>query len=243
MGSSVATTPASFMAWMPRGGDVEQVIGRPGAHLRGDQRAAALREFVGVDARLQAVPLAGLQNLLGLVRRVDAGLAEDVAPLGEAVARRGRDHLADELVDVEPAVRAVLDRDLVGAHERRAPGRSDAPRSSRRMTRSIFSSASGCRPYPLLASARRRAAAQHLVEPRARGRGQVVLGGLARGAHGGEDAAALGGDLGVGGAGEAAAELLAPIAAEHDVRVRIDEARHDRAARGVDDASRRTRRA
>ena len=34
---------------------------------------------------------------------------------------------------------------------------------------------------------------------------------------------------------EPAAQLVAPIAGEDDVRVRIDEARHDGAAAGVDD--------
>ena len=99
--------------------DVEQVVGRSRAHLGGHQRAAALREFVGMDARLQAVAHAGLEDLLRFLGREDAGLAEDVAPLGEPVARRGRDHLPHELVDVEAPVRAVLDGDLVGAHEGR----------------------------------------------------------------------------------------------------------------------------
>ena len=46
-----------------------------------------------------------------------------------------------------------------------------------------------------------------------------------------QDAAALAGDLCVARAGEPPAQLVAPIAGEHDVRVRIDEARDDRARR------------
>ena len=224
------------------GGDVQQVVSRSGAHLRGDKRAAAFRQFVGMDAGLEAVPLAGLQDLLGLVGRVDACLAEDVAPLGEAVTGRGRDHLPDELVDVEPAVRPVLDRNLMGPHERRdqlermlrVEPADDAQHLELRVR---------LQPVPALGLARRRAAAEHLVQPGPGGRGQAVLGGLARGAHRGEDAAALGGDLGVGGAGKAAAELLPPVAAEHDVGVRVHEARHHRAARCLDDRRAGARRA
>ena len=50
-----------------------------------------------------------------------------------------------------------------------------------------------------------------------------------------EDAAAVGGDVRVAGAGQPAAQLVAPIAGEHDVRVRIDEPGHDGAALGIDD--------
>ena len=46
-----------------------------------------------------------------------------------------------------------------------------------------------------------------------------------------------GGDLRVGGAAEPAAQLVAPIAGEHRMRVGVDEARHDREAAPVDDAA------
>ena len=65
--------------------------------------------------------------------------------------------------------------------------------------------------------------------------GELFIGGCARGDDRAEDAAALGGDLRVGRAGQPAAQLLAPIAGEDDVRVGIDEAGHDGAAVRVDD--------
>ena len=187
-----------------------------------------------MNAGLQAVALARLENLLRFVGREDACFAEDVTPLGKAVARRGRDHLAHELVDVEAAVRAVLDRDLVRAHERRDQldlvlGVQPADGAQH------FQLGIGLEAVPALGLARRRAAAQHLVEARPGGRHQFVLGGLARGADGGEDAAPFGGDLGIGRACEPAPEFLAAIPGEDDVCVRIDEAGHDRAAGGVDD--------
>ena len=52
---------------------------------------------------------------------------------------------------------------------------------------------------------------------------------------GAEDAAAVGGDLRVGRAGQAPSQFVAAIAGEHGVGVRIDEAGHDGAAERVDD--------
>jgi len=49
-----------------------------------------------------------------------------------------------------------------------------------------------------------------------------------------ENAAAVGGDLGVGRAAQAPAQLGAPVSGEHDVRVRVDEPGHDGAAVCVD---------
>ena len=75
---------------------------------------------------------------------------------------------------------------------------------------------------------------EHLGQPRPREIDQLVLARRARGRHGFHDAAATGRDLGVGGAGETAPQLVTAIAGEHEMRVRIDEARHDRAALAVD---------
>ena len=58
----------------------------------------------------------------------------------------------------------------------------------------------------------------------------AVVGRRARRDDGAEDAAAFGGDLGVGRAGQPAAQFVAAVAGEDDVRVRIDEAGHDGAA-------------
>ena len=57
----------------------------------------------------------------------------------------------------------------------------------------------------------------------------------ARGDDAADDAAAVGGDLGVGRAGEPPPQLVAAIAGEHRVGVGIDEAGDDGAAVRVDD--------
>ena len=57
----------------------------------------------------------------------------------------------------------------------------------------------------------------------------------ARGAHGREDAAARGGDLRVVAPAEPASQLVAPVAGEDDVRVRVDESGHERAPAAIDD--------
>ena len=89
-------------------------------------------------------------------------------------------------------------------------------------------------PVPALDLARRRAAREHLVEPDAGLGDERVLRRGARGRHRRHDAAAGRGDLRVGRPREPPAQLLAPIAREHRVRVRVDEARHDRLSAGVD---------
>ena len=75
---------------------------------------------------------------------------------------------------------------------------------------------------------------QHLGQAGAPAVDQLVLARRARGGHGLDDAAAGGGDLGIGRAAEASPQLVAAIAAEHQVGMRIDEARHHRAAARVD---------
>ena len=100
----------------------------------------------------------------------------------------------------------------------------------------------GWQPVPALGLARRRAAAQHLVAG-APGAAETSSSSVASRVARTVDRMPppSGGDLGVGRAGEAAPELLAPVAAEHDVGVRIDEPRHDGAARRRRSRSRRDR--
>ena len=128
---------------------------------------------------------------------------------------------------------AELDRHLVRAEE----GRDDVegvlagePRDRAQDLQLRFDG----QPVPALDLARRRAAREHLVEPDARLRDERVLGRGARGRHRRDDPAARCGDLRVGRPGQPPAQLLAPIAREHRVRVRVDEARHDRVSAGVD---------
>jgi hypothetical protein len=76
---------------------------------------------------------------------------------------------------------------------------------------------------------------QHLVEPAAAVGAQLVRRGRPRRGDRREDAAAGGEDLQVGRAALAELQLALPAAREEQVGVRVDEARRDRAARGVDD--------
>ena len=209
------------------------MIGRSRADGRGDARPAARTEFVGVDARLQAVRLRRLENPLRLVRREHARLAEDVAPFREPLARDGGNHLAHQQVDVVAAAPAVLGRDLVSAHER---GRQlDGVISGQRANHpQHFQLAFGRQPVPALGFARGDATAQHLVEAATGVGGQLIVGRCAGRDDGSENAAAFGCDLRVGRARQAPPQLLAAVAGEDDVRVGVHEARHDRASTRVE---------
>src|SRR5262249_33699789 len=79
-----------------------------------------------------------------------------------------------------------------------------------------------------------RAAGEHLADARQRGLDERVFRGGARGGDGREDAAARAGDLGVRRAGQPPPQLVAPIAGIQRVRVRVDEAGHQRAPAAVD---------
>ena len=67
-------------------------------------------------------------------------------------------------------------------------------------------------------------------------RGQLVFGRGPRGGHGRDDAAARGGDAGVGLSREPSPELRPPVAGEDGVRVGVDEAGEDGPLARVDDA-------
>src|SRR5258708_2289154 len=95
------------------------MIRRPRADFGGHLRSPAEPELVGMDSRLQPRALPGLENLAGLLGREDAVLAEHVAPFREAVAYDGRNHLADDRIDVLPPRGAMFGRDLVRAEKRR----------------------------------------------------------------------------------------------------------------------------
>ena len=130
---------------------------------------------------------------------------------------------------------AIFHRHFVGAHEGRRRYQSVRPRPVRgspAASSARTSSVSRSRSWLRRSSCR---SASISSSRRACGVGEVVFGGRARGAHGAEDAAAFGGDFGVGGPGQAAAQFVAPVAGKHDVRVRIDEAGDDGATVGVDD--------
>ena len=179
---------------------------------------------------------AGLEDLARFVRREHAGLAEHVAPLGEPLARDRRNHLVDD-----------RDRRRRARRSRYSTGTSCAPMKVG--DSSIGVRRRRARASPAASSARPRWSARSRSWPRrsscrsaASRRGGRACRRPARSSdaarvatHAADDAAAVGGDLGVGGAGQPPAQLVAAVAGEDDVGVRIDEAGHDGAAAGVDD--------
>ena len=187
-----------------------------------------------MDAQLHPGAPRRLQDRAALLRREDAGLAEHVAPLGEPLARDGGDHLVDDEVDVVAAAIAVLDRHLVRAHEGRRDldrmRRGELPHDAQHLQLAL-----DVERVAALRLARGRAASQHLVEPAPGRDGELLVRRRARRADAADDAAAAGRDLRVGRARKAAPQLVAAIAGEDNVRVRVDQSRHDRAGARVDD--------
>ena len=118
-GSSVAIDAGRGQAVGVRLVDEDQMIRGSRADIGGDRAAAAQRELVGVNPRLQAVRRAGPQMSRRFFRREHALLAEHVAPFREAFAGDGRDHHVDDQVDVLARRSRILHRVFVRAHERR----------------------------------------------------------------------------------------------------------------------------
>ena len=179
----------------------------------------------------RATPRRGSPRLL---RREDAGLAEHVAPLGQPLGGDRRDHLVDEQVDVRAPPVAVLERNLVRAHE----GRRELDRVlARQRRRRRAASSAPTRSSARIRSSPRRSSCRSGASRRGGARVSAASSASLASrvaATGREDAAALGGDCGVRGAGQPTPQLVAPVAGKHHVRVRIDEAGHDRAAVGVE---------
>ncbi len=90
-------------------------------------------------------------------------------------------------------------------------------------------------PVPALRLARRRAAAQHVVEACLRLGGERVFARVSRGADRGQNAAAFGGNLRVSCSRQPAPQFFQAVAREDHVRVRVNEAGNERAVRRVDD--------
>ncbi len=96
--------------------------------------------------------------------------------------------------------------------------------------------ACGLQSVPALDLDGRRSARQHGGEPGKRRVNQLLLGRFPGRPHGLDDAAAFARDLRVRGAGQTPLQFVPPVAAEHEVGMRIDEARDDGVAGCVDDA-------
>ena len=234
-GSSVATTFFSREHPRVRFVDEDQVIGRPRADFGGDARPAAQRELVGVDARLQPVALAGLEDVARFVGREHALLAEHVAPLGEPLVGDRRDHLVDDLAARSRAGRPRNSTGTSCAPMNVAVSSIGWPAATVLIARSIFCSDVEVEAVAALRLGGGRAEATASPPAAcARAVDQVVLAGHARRVDGLDDAAAGGGDVGIGRAGQPAPQLVAPIAGEDEMGVRIDEAGDHGAAARVD---------
>ena len=99
-----------------------EMVGGQGADLRRQLRAAARRQLVGMEARLEPEAGGRLEDPACLVRAEDAALAEDVGEARPALRRDARQLLLEQVADVRlRAVRAgaELGRHRVGAEPRR----------------------------------------------------------------------------------------------------------------------------
>ena len=188
-------------------------------------------ELVAVHPHAEAGGRAGLEHASGLLGRERAALAERVDPARVRGARG--EHLADDEVDVrvggsvgvavERRVLAELERHHVRAEERDLVG--DLAGESHEALLVGDGEA-----VARLDLERRRALRVQLGDEAGEPGTQLVVGRGTRGRDGRADAAGL-----VALPGHARGELLGAVAAEHEVRVAVDEAGDDRAAADVDD--------
>ncbi|MCY1504277.1 hypothetical protein D9M68_384420 [compost metagenome] len=181
----------------------------------------------------QAKALGHLEHPLHLRRREGQVLAEGVHRVHQPFAGQGRQHLVADVRDVVVGAAGVLRRQGVGGQAGGA-----------HRERQGFAQAPGDAQHLALAGQVQAVAGLHfqggdaIAQQLARAPGgalqQLVLAGLAGGAHRAGDAAALGGDLGIADAFQALLELAAAVAAEHQVGVAVDQPRGEPGAFEVD---------
>ena len=203
------------------------------SHTGGDACTAARAKFVRVHTRHQPHLPSCFQNFNRFFRREDAVLAEDVAELRQLLVRHLRQHFLNDASDVFISTRTVFNGNFVRAHERRddVDGVGFVERAHRPQLAQL-----GFRRQPVaaLCLACRRAARDHLVEARASGFGELLFGCRTGGGDCLDDASAIGRDGGIRLSGKAPLQLGSPVAGVDEVRMRIDETRHDGAAARVD---------
>ena len=187
-----------------------------------------------MDLQLEALLASGLEVTPRLLDGEDVLLAEDVGKLGQPFLSNQRKHLADVEIDERVLAPLPFGRCGVGAHEggddvggvRLVQPTHDAQLLHLRVAIEAVAT---------LALHGGDAEAQHGVESAASNLEQLVLRGLTRGPGGVDNTAAAVHDLHITVAAHAPRELLLAVSAEDEVRVRIDEARQQGLARGVDD--------
>jgi len=203
---------------------VLEVIGGERAELGSEPRAVHVRELVRVHLHRQPLQASGAEDAFRLCAGEGDRLAERIDRVRQSLSRNRRNGFTAHVVDVIVGAPRVLGRERMGGEQRRAHVhprlRTQASRDAqllglRGRIEAIArldldrGDAFGCK----------RSKARHALLREV---------GLARGArctHGRCNAAALARDVGVGGAVEAALELVRAIAGVNEMRVAIDETR------------------
>ena len=199
-------------------GEVGAVVDRRRAELDGELDARAGAELVAVDAQAEPGGAAGLEHGARLVGVERALLAEDVDPARERRARS--EHVAGDERDVVVGVGARGDD--MGAEERDVVGEPGGDLAAPAFGLDV-------EPVAGLDLEVGDTGPQRLLPPD-RGQRRELLGGRGTGGVGRDADAARG----VRRAGHPRGELVAAVAGEHEVRMRVHEPRDHAAALGVD---------
>ncbi|MCY1498646.1 hypothetical protein D9M68_326390 [compost metagenome] len=191
------------------------------------------RQLLGMQLHRQAQFPGRLEHPLHLGRGKRQVLAEGVHRIHQPLAGQGRQHVAADVVDVVVGTAGVFRRQGMGgqaggAHGDRQ-GFAQAPRNPQHLA--LAGQVQAVAGFHFQGG---HAVAQQLASAAGGTFQQLVLAGLAGGAHGAGDAAPLGGDLGVADAFQALLEFAAAVAAEHQMGVAVDQPRGDPGAAEVD---------
>jgi hypothetical protein len=213
---------------------VLEVIRRERVMACGKRGAARIGELVGVQPDRQAVALCRSEDARRLLWAEGDGLAEGIDRIGEPAPCDFGQHLLADEVEVGPAVGGELGRERVRAEE--AGYDVDArvlPQGARHLQHPDLGRK--VEPVARLDLDRGHALGQEAPQPASRHRLELARRGRPRRPHRSGDAAAAARDLLVGRAQQALLELVRPVAREHEMRMRVDQAGRDPAASDVDD--------
>ena len=209
------------------------MIRRQRPEFRRQGGAAEVGELLGVELDRQTGGSGGLEHSPDLGGRETDTLAEGVDAVRQAARRDLADQAPADGVDVAVGIAGEFRRGGVGGQK----GGDDADRSllaefARRLEHLGF--VGQVEAVARLDLHRGNALGDQGVEAGQGGADQIDLAGGAGGAHGGEDAAALAGDLLITRPGQAPLELTGAIAGEDQMSVAIDQTRRDPAALAID---------
>ena len=190
-----------------------------------------------MKSRGQAILCAGCQHAAGFLGGEDALLTEDIAEPGEPSLGGGGDDLLANDVEIAVPLLAILGWSLMCREKRRY-----------QVDRMLLGGVANCpqllqlvvegQTVATLGFGGSRAMGEHQIEAVQDSLGEVRFRSLTRGAHGGQDSPALGGDLHVGPTRQALSELCLATARPGQVGVRVHEPRHQGAAIGIESLDR-----